>query len=353
MPSKRRAGRASTAAARRGLMRPEDVPVGLTLAECQEVEGDKFDSVADSTAGVYGKHLGYFDGWRQTRNFDLSEVGTYHLKVYLKLMRERRGLSVSSLYCAVAAVKKTLEWDGRDDQVDWEDVAKKIRSYRKKSRHLPAGVDGITKKIFETIEAAAWVPKNGEWAEKTARRATFDLALIALMRDCLLRRSEAAAVTWGDIKVEHAPGHVYGVLTIPFGKTDQYGNGEVAYISVSTLALLHDMATRCGRDPSRAHHTVFGIKEKQVANRIKAACEHAGLPGRFGGHSPRVGMAMDLATYKTPLVGIMQSGRWRLPKTVVKYIRSIAAGDGAVARLHASWAARELPKPVAWEKWRR
>lgn len=353
MPRIRRAGRALPTPARRVPMKPEDVPVGLTLAEVREVEGDKFDSVADSTAGVYEKHLGYFERWSDTRGVDLSEVETYHIKVYLRVMREERGLSASSLYCAVAAVKKALEWEGRDGQVDWDNVAKKIRSYRRNSRHLPAGVDGITKKIFETIEAAAWVPKNGEWAEKTARRATFDLALIALMRDCLLRRSEAAAVTWGDIKVEHAPGHVYGVLTIPFGKTDQYGNGEVAYIHISTLAMLHDMATLCGRDSSRADQPVFGIKEKQVANRIMAACQHAGLPGRFVGHSPRVGMAMDLATYKTPLVGIMQSGRWRLPKTVVKYIRSIAAGDGAVARLHASWAVRELPKPVAWEKWRR
>ena len=48
-----------------------------------------------------------------------------------------------------------------------------------------------------------------------------------------------------------------------------------------------------------------------MANRIIAACQHAGLPGRFGGHSCRVGMAIDLATYNTPLVGVMQSGRWR------------------------------------------
>ena len=47
-------------------------------------------------------------------------------------------------------------------------------------------------------------------------RAAFDLALIALMRDCLLRRSEAAAVTWGDIKIERRGlATWYGVLTIP------------------------------------------------------------------------------------------------------------------------------------------
>ena len=40
---------------------------------------------------------------------------------------------------------------------------------------------------------------------------------------------------------------------------------------------------------------IFGISERQIANRIQAAAEHAGLEGRFRGHSPRVGMAVQLA----------------------------------------------------------
>ena len=36
------------------------------------------------------------------------------------------------------------------------------------------------------------MPRLGEWDEKTNRRAALDVALVSLMRDCLLRRSEAA-----------------------------------------------------------------------------------------------------------------------------------------------------------------
>ena len=340
---------------------PDVVPVGLTLAELQAVAGNMFDDVADGSRNVYERHLEYFAAWREPRGISLPMLETTHIKVYLEektneIERKRKeegnpdpaSLSVSWMYCAVAAIKKALEWKRLDDRVDWDDIAHKIRLYRKKSRHRPAGVDGITRELFDIILASAWRPRDGEWEAKTAHRAAFDAALISLMRDCLLRRSEAAAVKWGDIKVEITPGHAYGVLTIPFGKTDPFGNSDVGYVHISTMARLHEMAALRGRDISRPDQLVFGIGEKQVANRIKAACDHAGLMGRFSGHSCRVGMAIDLATYNTPLVGIMQSGRWRIPKTVMKYIKSIAAGDNAVAQLHASWDGKKTPRPVAW-----
>ena len=327
-----------------------DVPEGMTLEEMEELNGEMFDSVAESSGDVYGKHLKYFRVWLAARGVAMSSVETGHVAYYVREMGEKRGRSVSWMYCALAAVKKALEWEGHLDRVDWAFVLKKLNEYRNRTRVAPAGVDGITMEFFEMIEAETRRPRSGEWAEKTARRAAFDLALIALMRDCLLRRGEAAAVKWGDIKIERTPRHVYGVLTIPSGKTDRFGNREVGYLHVSTMARLQEMAKLCGRDPTKADELVFGIGEKQVANRIKAACEHAGLPGRFCGHSPRVGMAMDLAIYNTPLVGIMQSGRWRLPRTVMKYIKSIAAGDNAVARLHRAWERGVKPRPRAWSE---
>ena len=346
----------------------EDVPEGLTLAEMEAVRGERFDTVREGTGEVYTKHLKYFEEWFKgrgldqslvdTENIDASLVDTHYLQVYLRDMRVTMGLSLSSVGCAVAAVRKSLEWEGLLDQVDWGEVGKQVRQYRKDDPYQPAGVDGITRERFELILASAWLARPGEWPEKTARRAALDVALISLMRDCMLRRAEAAAATWGDIKVERtlSPNHVFGVFTIPFGKTDRFGNREVGYIHIDTLARLQEMAVLCGRDPSRSGELVFGIGEKQVANRIIAACEWAGLsgpdvPAHYAGHSCRVGMAMDLVMNNTSLVGIMQSGRWRIPKTVMRYIKAMAAGDGAVARLYANLYAslnrEEVPRRVA------
>ena len=355
-------------AARR--VNPEDVAVGLTVEDVQEMVGPMFDSKADGTQDVYGKHWLYFGRWYgrlrveapelgadHVRPLQWSEVTTDHVRVYLKTNRANRHRSVSWLCCAVAAIRGALEFEDLEEQVDWEMVGRDLRRYRRKDRVTPKGVDGITRELFEMIEAAAPRSMKGEWPELTKRRAAFDLALIALMRDCLLRRSEAAAVTWGHIKIERKPGHVYGVLTIPHSKVDQYGNGEVAYIHISTLARLQEMAVACGKDTTKKNERVFGNGSKgmtpvHMARRIKKACAHAGLMDKFSGHSPRVGMAIDLATYNTPLVGIMQSGRWRIPATVMRYIRSIAVGDGAVARLHRRWNRVAMSGPVPAEEWK-
>ena len=350
-------------AARR--VRPEDVAVGLSLEEVQDIVGGLFDSKADGTKDLYLKHWDYFLRWfgrlrkeipelgeDHFRELGLSEVHTQHIRLYLKQNRANRHRSVSWLCCAVAAIRAALEFEHLDHQVDWEVVGEDLRKFRRQDRTQPKGADGITREIFEMIEAAAPRPMDGEWPDQTRRRAAFDLALIALMRDCLLRRSEAAAATWGHIKVERKPGHVYGVLTIPNSKTDRFGNGEVAYIHVSTLARLQEMAVACGKNPNDPKQPVFGISPGQMARRIKKACAHAGLMGKFSGHSPRVGMAIDLASFDTPLVGVMQSGRWRIPSTVMRYIKSMAAGDSAVARMCRRRNRVAMSGPVPAGEWK-
>ena len=314
-------------------VKPAEIPVGLTLAQVEAVRGEVFDSVAEGSRGVYEKHLRYFVSWCDGRGIPRDQIVTEHVQVYLREKRKDRRLSLSWLGCASAAIKKALEWEGRAGAVDWSEVFLQLEIYRRRDRQQPASVDGITREYFELIQAAAWIPDEGEWPEKTARRATFDIALISVMRDSLLRRSEAAAMRWADITVERTPGHIFGVLNIPFSKVDQEGKGAVGYLHLDSLARLQEMAAACGKDPSDKNQFVFGIGGTQVARRIKAACERAGLPGEFSGHSCRVGMAIDLAQGDTTLTELMQAGRWCIPATVIRYIRSIAVGQGAVARL--------------------
>ena len=344
-------------------VRPEDVAVGLSLEEVQDLIGDMFGNKAEGTQNIYQKHWSYFCRWFRNRRLtpaesggrsrplELSDVVSNHVRVYLKNSRANGHRSVSWVCCAAAAIRCALEFEGLDHQVDWNAVRGDLRGFRKRGRLRPASADGLTREIFEMVETAAVRPKDGEWPEQTNRRVKFDVALIALMRDCLLRRSEAAAATWGDISVERKPGHVFGVLEIPHSKTDQFGKGQVGYVHISTLIRLQEMAVACGRDINNPKEPIFGITDGQIARRIKGACEHAGLMGRYSGHSPRVGMAMDLATYNTPLVGVMQSGRWRIPSTVVKYIQSIAAGDGAVAMYHRHLNPVTEAGPVPAREW--
>ena len=313
-----------------------DLPVGLTAEEVADALPQPFEGLAPNTKLAYKKFARYFEQWRLPRGITLEQVETAHLRFYMKAARRRRvrPVSVSWLWTTLAGVRLALRFEGLSGRVNWEELSNFVYDEHEREKRPPVQADALTWEVIGRVVTAAWVPKSYEWPEQTRRRATLDTALLKLMWGCLLRRSEAAALRWGDISTEVVGGHAYGVLKINSGKTDPLARGEVGYVHVNTLAALQEMAVACGRDPSDPDELVFGIQGQQICNRIKAACAHAGLRGRWSGHSPRVGAAQDLARYGFTLLETMHAGRWSRPETVSRYVRGIAAGYGAMARMH-------------------
>ena len=80
--------------------------------------------------------------------------------------------------------------------------------------------------------------------------------------------------------------------------------------------------------------SVFGLRPNQLARRIKQAAQEAGLGDGFSGHSPRVGMARDLARAGIELPRLMNAGRWRSPAMPAHYTRNETAAKGAVAQFY-------------------
>ena len=72
-----------------------------------------------------------------------------------------------------------------------------------------------------------------------------DITIVRVMRDALLRVSEAAELLWGDIEEEEDG---TGRLLIRRSKTDPEGEGAVAFLSVPTMDSLR--AIRAG-EPGR------------------------------------------------------------------------------------------------------
>ena len=81
-------------------------------------------------------------------------------------------------------------------------------------------------------------------AVATGPRDRVTLALIYVMRDAMLRRSEAAALLWADVtRAEDGSGR----LLIRRAKNDQTGAGRTAYLSGSTMLALDGIPPgRCG-----------------------------------------------------------------------------------------------------------
>ena len=161
-------------------------------------------------------------------------------------------------------------------------------------------------------------------------RAAVDVALIEVMRDGLLRGSEASALRWGELEF-HADGSGPAARGLR-SKTDQTAQGAVLYLGPTAVdALLAIRPQEAVIDPGAR---VFGLSARQISRRIKAATNMAGLGGGFSAHSPRVGMAQDLSAAGAELPELMTAGRWDSPTMPARYTEGQAAGRGAVARYH-------------------
>ena len=191
---------------------------------------------------------------------------------------------------------------------------------------------GISREDLAAIRATACSPRVGrggriESKAQARARGRIDIALCAVMFDGMLRRSEAAVLTWADV-VREADGS--GRLTVRRSKTDPEGAGKVLWISPETMAALD--AIRGQSDGETA--TVFGLSGQQISRRIAAACETAGLGKGYTGHSLRVGAAQALAAANISLAAIMENGRWQSSRMPARYTRNAAAAQSAMARLY-------------------
>ena len=177
---------------------------------------------------------------------------------------------------------------------------------------------GLTRDALAAVKATAQIQRvhqgkrrRKETETEAAKRSLVDLALLQVMRDGLLRRSEASALRWGDVEpLEDGSGRLHVVRS----KTDQSAEGAVLYLGPPAVGAL------------------MAIRPEAAA--IDPATKMAGLGEGFSGHSPRMGMAQDLSAAGAELPDLMTAGRWDSPTMPAKYTEAQAAGRGAVARYY-------------------
>ena len=162
-----------------------------------------------------------------------------------------------------------------------------------------------------------------ETAEQARERGKFDVALVAILSDAGLRRSEASSLTWGDVQ-RWDDGS--GRITVVCSKTDAEAQGAV--VAVTPVAMKALDAIRPAGAGGGAK--VFGLSESQIARRVKAIAKAAGLADWefFSGHSGRVGMARRMAQNGAPTHEIERQGRWKQGGGMVgRYTRGETAGS--------------------------
>lgn len=217
-------------------------------------------------------------------------------------------------------------------------LAREYWKPRKQARELTSDALAAVKATTRIRRVDRGKRRRRETEAVANRRALVDLALLQVMRDGLLRRSEAGAFRWGDLEY-HADG--CGRLHVLRSNIDQTAEGAVLNLGPAAVdTLLAIRPEEAMIDPSAS---AFGLSVSQIYHRVKTATKMTGLDEGFSAHSPRVGTAQDLSAAGAEL---MAAGRWESPNMPAKYTEAQAAGKGAVARYYRG-DLRKCPRLVS------
>ena len=307
---------------------------GLTEEDGQNLNAVLQHVLADNTKTNYRSQWLRFAEWARVRGVRALPADPAHVAAYLAERIEKEAHRPATLRTAASAVAFIHRAARMDDPCAAPEVRRTLSGATRKAGRRQKQAAALTAEALALIRATAYKPRPGrggrmESRETARRRGSVDVAMISLMRDALLRVSEAATLTWADIGA--APDGT-GRLFIRRSKTDPEGEGSIVYISAPTLALLASL-----RVGAASGDSVFGLHRNQMSKRIKQAARAAGLEEGFSGHSPRVGMARDLARTGIELPSLMNAGRWRSPNMPALYTRNETAGKGAVAQFYSDW----------------
>ena len=252
------------------------------------------------THRAYGGAWRRFEEWTAQRGLESMPALPATLLLYLQDLEEqlRTPSTIRAAVSAVAAVHRAAGADRADNPTTHEDVRAFLRGIEREGppQHQAAA---MMPGVIAAIQATARIPRRGrggrlETPETAEARARVDVALALTLRDGGLRVSEAAALAWSD--VERWPDGS-GRLTIRRSKTDPTGEGAVVAITPSCVRALNTIRPENPEDQG----SVFQLAARQMANRIKAACDAAGLEGdAFSGHSGRVGLARMMSGAGAP-----------------------------------------------------
>lgn len=276
-----------------------------------------------------------FQAWTDREGLSAMPAAPGTVAAYLA-WRADEGLSPASLRMDRAAIRHHHTEAGQPNPADNEGVRRVLRGLTRRAAwegRTPRQAAALTEEGLAAIRATAELPRTGprgqtERVRTARRRGRVDIALASVMRDAMLRRSEAAALRWADVEFRRDGS---ARVTVRRSKRDQEGKGATLYVGRAAAADLQAIH-RPGAPPEAR---VFGLRSgRAVSNRIALAAKAAGLVGRFSGHSPRVGMARDLVASGEGLAAVQVAGRWTSAQMPAHYARGELASKGAVARFH-------------------
>ncbi len=273
--------------------------------------------------------------WRRYRRFcvdhdyDILPPDPYVVASFA-VKQQQRGLTAKTIRCMLSAIGYYAKEKDMKAPLEFALVRKVMHGIERDCTHQPRQAKGISESDMEAIRRTACEPRQTasgrvERQCTATKRGRKEVALIAVMRDALLRRSEASALTWGDVEF-HEDGS--GIVIIRRSKTSL--SARALYIGPEAVADLKRYMPTTNPDPKAR---IWKWSGETIRVHIRDTCKAAGLEGDYTGHSCRVGMAQTLVENGCTMAALKQAGRWKDGEIASRYVEHIKERHGAVAQL--------------------
>ena len=305
-----------------------------------DLNDDLTGDFADSTLRSYSHSFAAFERWLAGKKLALHQVVDQHVGAYLKhKSRNCRVTTLRSIASGLAMVFEEMK-----DALGLEEnpvrtglVDSYLARLQRRRRERAAQMDPIREEHYQAVMASVRKALVGERTGRAELRAALVVALFSVMFDGMLRAGEAQEARWEDVS-RRPDGS--GRLYVPLSKTDQYGIGEYVYLSRRSMVALDNLreVRRKQVVVKAKDDRIFQVGHREMLVMVRESCKAAGLEGRFGTHSFRIGMAQELVLAGFGLVLIMRAGRWSSSEMPAYYIRGLDVDKMAVAELHRVWA---------------
>ena len=303
----------------------EDLELSASDREAAEAVAEGLrDAKAANTRRVYGSAWHDFCVWalesgRQSLPADPRTVALYlgHLAA--------DGKAMATIALARAAISHAHAAAGiakGDNPARHPVVAEMVKGWRNQApEQKQAGA--LTSQALTRIRETVRLPRRGrggrmETLAAALVRAAVDLAIIGMLADGGLRRSEGAALTWGDVEY-----YEDGTARITIQRGKNQPEPSTVAVTENTARALREIQPR-SVDPGTP---VFGLTGETLANRVRAVARAAGLGEDLSGHSDRIGMARRMVAAGAPNAAVQRQGRRKHGDMVARYTRGEAAGE--------------------------
>ena len=240
------------------------------LAADQGVASALESVLAGNTQRVYAAQWRIFTDWCDSVVLRSLPAQPLTVARYLAV-RANAGASIATMRLATSAIAKAHEWTGHESPCKDRGVRASLKGWGRRLAKPQRQAGALTADVLSVIRLTAPKPRARgrglETAEQAGQRGKFDVALVAVLSDGGLRRSEASSLTWGDV-VRWDDGS--GRITVVRSKTGGPGPGR-----------------RGGRH-SRRHESV-GRHPAGGGSQRRQSVRAVGVPDRPAGEGDRQG----------------------------------------------------------------